>query len=176
MLGAMTATGTLIEHVKELRRRAGSRRDLHRTMVANGLRVSTSGVPDGAEVTIDGVLESIPGGIVVDGDVSMPWTGECRRCLTEIEGTLSLEIRAIFESDPTEGETWPLDGDDLDLAPMVRETVLLSLPLAPLCTQDCRGPAPDVFPTVVSADEPVADDDASARDPRWAILDQLRSN
>src|SRR6476661_8040208 len=118
MLGPMTATGTLIEHVKELRRRAGSRRDLHRTMVADGLQVSTSGVPDGADVAIDGVLESIPGGIVVDGAVSMPWIGECRRCLTEIEGTLSTEIREIFETDPTEGETWPLHGDDLDLAPL----------------------------------------------------------
>src|SRR6476469_5752814 len=101
MLGTMTATGTLIEHVKELRRRAGTRRDLHRTMVANGLRVSTSGVPDGAEVTIDGVLESIPGGIVVDGDVSMPWTGECRRCLTAIEGTLSPALRGVFDRQPT---------------------------------------------------------------------------
>jgi uncharacterized protein len=173
----MTATGTLIEHVKELRRRAGSRRELHRTMVAGGLAVSTAGVPDGAEVTIDGMLESIPGGVVVDGDVVVPWVGECRRCLTEIEGTLTTEIREIFESDPTEGETWPLHGDDLDLAPMLRETVLLALPLAPLCTQDCRGPAPDVFPAVVSADQPVVADQASAaRDPRWAALDQLRSN
>ncbi len=173
----MTGTGELIEHVNELRRRPGSRRALHRTMIANGLHISTAGVPEGAAVSVDGVLESIPGGIVLDGAAVVPWTGECRRCLTDIEGVIRTAVREVFEIRPTEGETWPLHGDDLDLAPMLRDTVLLVLPLAPLCSPDCRGPAPESFPagptTIASASEP--DDDAD-RDPRWAALDQLRSD
>ena len=46
----------------------------------------------------------------------------------------------MFEADPTdEGETYPLDGDQIDLEPMVRDAVLLELPLGPLCGDDCAG-------------------------------------
>ena len=59
----------------------------------------------------------------------------------------------------------------------MRETVLLSLPLAPLCADDCLGPAPDRFPPVLPDGERAAADEAPAeepRDPRWAKLDALR--
>ena len=50
---------------------------------------------------------------------------------------------------------------------MVRDAVLLALPLAPLCADACAGPAPDEFPTgpVATEEQPV--------DPRWAALTQL---
>ena len=61
---------------------------------------------------------------------------------------------------------------------MVRDAVLLTLPLAPLCADDCKGPAPEVFPAVVEGDAaPSADDDEAIDapgDPRWAALDGLR--
>lgn len=173
----MTTSGALIEHVNELRRRPGSRRELHRTMAGHGLHISTAGVPGGAEVRVDGVLESIPGGIVFDGAVVVPWTGECRRCLTDIEDTTTTDVREVFETRPTEGETWPLDGDELDLAPMVHDTVLLVLPLAPLCSPDCRGPVPESFPALSATAAPAPEpDEHPVRDPRWSVLDQLRSD
>ncbi len=166
----------LIEHVDELRRQPGTRREVHRVMEAGGLAVSGSRVPEGAEVAIDGVVESIADGMVMTATVAAPWSGECRRCLTDIQGTLSSEVREVFEPNPTEGETWPLHGDGIDLAPVLRETVLLSLPLAPLCSEACPGPAPEAFPTVVSSDAGDDREDEPPRDPRWAALDQLRGD
>ena len=88
------------------------------------------------------------------------------------------EVREVFEPRPVEGETYPLADDTVDLEPMVRDAVLLALPLAPLCGDDCLGPAPDVFPAVVEGDGPVDDGDREAAeppaDPRWAALDELR--
>lgn len=169
-------TERVVEHVSELRRRSGNRRGVDRAMVAHGLTVSTAGVPEGAEVMIAGSLEAIPNGVVVDGLVVAPWTGECRRCLTEVSATMRVEVREVFETHATEGETWPLQDDELDLAPMLRDTVLLSLPLAPLCEAGCLGPAPDDFPTVASGDR-TGDESAeeAPRDPRWAVLDLLRT-
>ncbi|MCU1453897.1 MAG: hypothetical protein JWN46_2043 [Acidimicrobiales bacterium] len=166
----------LIEHVAELRRRLGNRREVHRSIEAHGFALSASGVPEGAEVHLDGMLEAIPNGVVVTGTVTVPWTGECRRCLDETHGDATAEVREIFDLHPVEGETWPLRGDELDLGPMVHDTVLLTLPLAPLCSDDCRGPAPAEFPAVPSGaaepgDEPAAD--RPAIDPRWAALDDL---
>ena len=167
----------LIEPVADLRRRPGTRHPVHRTMVAGGLALSSAAVPDGAEVRLDGELESISDGVVLTGTVVAPWTGDCRRCLQPTSGELAAEIREIFESHPTEGDTWPLHGDQIDLGPVVHEAVLLGLPLAPLCEDGCAGPAPDTFPAVVAGDEVDDHDgvvDAEApKDPRWAALDDL---
>jgi uncharacterized protein len=54
---------------------------------------------------------------------------------------------------------------------VLRETALLNLPLAPLCRDDCRGPAPEAFPALPAEDVPAGE---APRDPRWAALDVLR--
>jgi uncharacterized protein len=156
--------------VTDLRRHPGSRRPWRGAARFEDLAVSSARVPAGVEVGVDVELEAIANGVVVEGTVTVPWAGECRRCLRPVEGLRRTTVREVFEPHPTEGETYPLDDDVLDLEPMVRDAALLALPLAPLCTDDCRGPAPDAFPT-----GPV-DDEAATRpaDPRWAALDELR--
>ena len=46
--------------------------------------------------------------------------------------------QARWDADLDE-DTYPLEGDQLDLRPLVRDALLLELPLAPLCREDCRG-------------------------------------
>jgi uncharacterized protein len=161
----------LVVGVTDLRKRPGTQRELHLVDALAGLEISSARVPPGGEVALDGMIEAIDGGITVTGRVSAPWTGECRRCLDDITGTLDTEVREVFEHQPTEGETYPIAGDEIDLEPVVRDAVLLALPLAPLCRDDCEGPAPESFPTGPGADTA---DEAPARDPRWAALSELR--
>ena len=52
-------------------------------------------------------------------------------------------MREVFEWEPTEGETWPINDQRIDLALAAREAAVLALPLAPLCSEDCAGPGPD---------------------------------
>lgn len=158
--------------VMELRRRPGTQREVRIRVPLPGLAISSAHVPDAAEIAVDGTLESIEGAVTITGTVTAPWTGECRRCLEPVEGTLEVPMSEVFEAHPTEGETYQLDEDEVDLEPVVRDAVLLHLPLAPLCRSDCAGPAPESFPTVV----PGEDDDDVERgpDPRWAALEQLK--
>jgi uncharacterized protein len=158
--------------VMELRRRPGTQRDVHVATALPGLHVTGAEVPDGAELVVDAVLESIEGAVTVTGTVSVPWTAECRRCLDEIVGIATVDLSEVFEVHPVEGETYPIEGDEVDLEPVVRDAALLHLPLAPLCRPDCPGPAPDDFPTTVEGEDP--EGDQPARDPRWAALDELR--
>jgi uncharacterized protein len=178
----VSRTSAFSAHVGDLRRHLGTRKEIVRQGEVSGLTVVDARVPRSAEVAIEAVIESIPDGVVVTGTVSAPWDGICRRCLKEVSGVLQADVREIFETSPTEGETWPLTGDQVDLEDLVRETVLLSLPLAPLCADDCLGPAPDRFPPILPGDE-AADADVDGpdgapvdvpRDPRWAKLDSLR--
>lgn len=163
----------LVVSVTEIRRHLGSRLPVHRGILAEGLALPDVGVgvADGEEVVFDGELESISEGVVLTGTATVPWVGSCRRCLTDVSGTASIDIREIYEVHPTDGETWPLVNDEVDLGPLLHDTALLALPLAPLCGEDCLGPAPDKFPAVGGAAG--SEDEEPPRDPRWAALDDL---
>jgi uncharacterized protein len=156
--------------VMELRRRPGTQREVQVSTPLPGLAITSAQVPDGADLVVDGVLEAIEGAVTLTGTVTAPWTGECRRCLEPVVGTLEVVLSEVFEPHPVEGETYPIEGDDVDLEPVVRDGILLNLPLAPLCRPDCPGPAPDEFPALVEDDGV----DEAPQDPRWAALDQLK--
>jgi uncharacterized protein len=81
-----------------------------------------------------------------------------------------VHVDELFEAVPLEGETYLLEDDVIDLEPMVRDALLLELPLAPLCRDDCAGLCPTCGAN--RNDEPC--DCAEAEpDPRWAALRSL---
>lgn len=156
-------------HIAELRRRPGERRPLRRAVHLEELTVGPTRVPAGTDIDLDLVLEAVVEGLVVEGTVRAPWTGECRRCLEPVTGVVEVEVREPFTNGGDPDETYPIDGDEIDLEPLVRDAVLLHLPLSPLCRDDCRGPAPDRFPA-----EPADEARDRPSDPRWAALADLR--
>jgi len=174
----MTDARPLQVSAVELLRQPGVRKPVQRVVHVADLVTSVAAVAPDADIDLDLVVESNAGRLVVEGTVRAPWTGECRRCLGLVEGVLDVEVREVFERNPTDGETYPLLDDRIELGALIREAILPSLPLAPLCRPDCAGPAPEVFPTSVEDEAPAGtDDDATdadaPRDPRWAALDDL---
>ncbi len=165
----MTTETSLKVGVLDLRRRPGDRRPVERVLHLDGLAITSARVPVDGDIRADLELEAISDGIVATGTLTVPWIGECRRCLTDVRGETESDIREVFAAVPIEGETYPLDDDVVDLEPMIRDAALLALPLAPLCGPGCPGPAPEAFPT-----GPVSDADSAPADPRWAALDELR--
>ncbi len=166
-------TSPFIVLLGELARSVGAHRAEHREGPIAGLRVSGSAVPDGAEVTVDVVLEAVPGAVIARGSVSAPWTGECRRCLGDASGALRADVVELFEEDHDPDETYPLEPDRLDLEPLARDAVLLELPLAPLCRADCQGLCPMCGADLNQAG---CDCPVGGADPRWAALNALRDS
>ncbi len=173
----------LVVHVAKLRRVAGTRWHEVRRGPADpegALRPASpadSRIAEGAEIECDVVLQSFDGGVMATGTVQAPWAGVCRRCTAPVGGTLSVPVRERFTEpgprygDPEDDEAYPIVDDELDLGPMARESVLLELPLAPLCREDCRGLCPQC-----GADRNAAECGCvTPVDPRWANLDVLRS-
>ena len=159
--------------VRELQRHPGTQRPVTVAGPLAGLAVSTARVPDDSEVEADLVLESQHDSLTATGTVRAPWVGECRRCLRPIEGVAELRVQEVYARHPIDDETYPIDGDEVDLAPLVRDAVLLGLPLAPLCEDDCPGPDPGGYPVTVEDEDEGAGADGAAPDPRWAALDEL---
>lgn len=126
-------------------------------------------------IAVDVTLEAQGATVIATGTVAFDWHGTCRRCLEPVEGSIVADFREIFERHPVENETWELRGDQIDLEPIVREAVVLALPIAPLCSPDCAGPDPGRFPaTAGNVDSPTEPEQGEpSRDPRWAALDQL---
>lgn len=166
-----------VEHVADVRRRPGVQRPVERSFPAAALGelgTSSASVAPDSEVVLDAVAEATGADVVLTGTVTFAWEGECRRCLEPVSGTTTSDLREIFAPVPIEGETWPMDGDAIDLGPVLREVVLLTLPLVPLCSEDCAGPDPERFPATVEPDDDEVDAAEPPRDPRWAALDDLK--
>lgn len=176
--------------ITDLRRRLGQRRQVTIEHDPGPLAVSTSHLTDGP-VTGELTIESIQGGVSVSGELRFAWEGECRRCLGEVRGEAVADVHEIYQlHPPPDSDIYELWSEDqVDLAPMVRETVLLSLPIGPLCEAACQGPDPERFPAAIEADpaagddpvaqpDPAADDDEAdadpPADPRWAALREVR--
>jgi len=163
----------LVVGIADLRRHAGTRRQFTESIVLPGLGISTAVVPSDAAIGVNVELEALSNGLVATGTVTVPWEGDCRRCLQLVRGESVAEIREIFEPRPTEGETYALGEDLVDLEPMVRDAALLALPLAPLCSADCSGPAPDLFPARTETNPSPETLGSGGVDPRWAALGDL---
>lgn len=166
-----SARGGFTLGVADLLRNPGQRRDEALDARLDDLHVLGSEVPPQAEVHLDLHLQAVNEAVVVKGAATVPWIGECRRCLGPVHGTLSTPFLEIYEVHPAEGETQPLLGDCIDLEPVAREAVLLSLPLAPLCRDDCAGLCPRCGG---DRNESPCECTTERTDPRWSALDDLR--
>ena len=123
-----------------------------------------------APLTVQVMLEQVPDGIVVHGHVSGEYESECSRCLTPVRGTFTVPVREMFERAPIDGETYQLEGEEVDLELPVRDAVLLDLPQKPLCRDDCAGLCPECG---VDHNETDCQCDLNPPDPRWDALRAL---
>jgi uncharacterized protein len=161
-----------VVHAARLRRSTGTRWEVERAGAIADLAVGDTVVPDRAEATAVVTLESVAGGISVVGVVEAPWAGACRRCLRPTAGRVRVAVRELYTGAGDGEDTYPLRGDDVDLEPLVRDAVLLELPVTSLCRPDCKG----LCPTCGADWNEGPCECAPPADPRWAALDVLRGD
>jgi uncharacterized protein len=160
----------LLLNVAELLRRPGSDKDVALSATPVELALDDDRLTDDP-VGVALHLDVLTNGIVVTGTITASWRGECRRCLAPVGGVLRIPVQELYQTTVTDPDAFPIVGEQLDLTPMVREAVLLDLPTAPLCRDDCAGICP-----VCGADRNAnpCSCDTTVRDDRWAALDALR--
>ena len=158
---------------RELGRRPGSMRRVGRTIAApDDWALELVRVPAGADVALALRLEAVMDGVLVSGQVTAPVAAECGRCLAPVSTTLETDIQELFAYDAsdTDGDQSLLVGDFLDLEPVLRDAVVLALPLNPVCDDACPGLCATCGARLADAGEDHAHDEA---DPRWAALAAL---
>jgi len=95
--------------VADLLTHRASRRGVHLETPLDSLAGSAARVPDDEPVVLDLVLERVSDGIVVRGTVRAVWRGTCGVCLTDLEHALTPQVGELFEPEPVEGDTYPLE-------------------------------------------------------------------
>lgn len=162
---------------RELGRRPGSQTVKKFTAPAPAdLGIEVLGVPEGSPVELEIRLEAVVEGVLVTGSAHAELTGECVRCLDPLEDEIDARFQDLFVYDDKDtdadedDETRRLEGDLLDLEPLLRDSVVLSLPFQPLCRDDCPGLCTECGARL--ADDPGHQHDAPV-DPRWAALTGL---
>ncbi|MDQ1289589.1 MAG: hypothetical protein QG622_3155 [Actinomycetota bacterium] len=151
-------------------------RKIHRDVEAPvDLGTDVIGVPEGSALELDLRLESVMEGVLVSGAIRGRAAGECVRCLGEVDSPLEAGLQELYvypERAPegqTDDELHELEGDFIDLEPVIRDAVVLALPFQPVCRPDCPGLCSECGARL--ADDPEHTHDSA--DPRWAALQGL---
>lgn len=130
-------------------------------------------VAAGTPIVIDARFEAVMDGVLVTATVELPVAAECGRCLDPVELRLAVPVQELYayQPDPDDDEALTLDGDILDLEPVVRDAVVLELPMNPLCDPDCEGLCPTCGARMAEVAPGHSHDEV---DPRWAALALLK--
>ena len=167
----------LVLDTRTLGRRPGSMREESRTVPAPAdLAVEMVGVPEGADIELDYRLEAVMEGVLVSGTARASLVGECARCLEPLTSSIEVTFQELYVYSDTrsggsaEEDERRLEGDLIDLEPVVRDAMVLALPLSPLCRDDCPGLCPECGVRLADAGP---DHHHDAVDPRWAALQGL---
>ncbi|MCX4819632.1 DUF177 domain-containing protein [Streptomyces sp. NBC_01142] len=177
----------LVFDTHELGRRPGALQRLTRTVAAPkdfGIE-GVIGVPLGSPVELDLRLESVMDGVLVTGTARASVEGECVRCLEPLRRKAEADFQEMFSYpdaddrnrsrtaepvDDAEDEDMLFLEDGLfDLEPVLRDAVVLALPMQPVCREDCAGLCSTCG---VRLDEN-PDHHHDAVDIRWAALQGL---
>jgi len=144
-------------------------------------------VPVGADVTLEVRFEAVSEGVLATGTAIAPLAGECARCLdpadlvrgppasrsSSVPPTARRDSRDRHDKhdrhddsdEQDDEELHYLDGDLLNLEPVLRDAVVLALPMSRLCREDCPGCAPSAVAPLADAGPGHRHD--AATDPRW---------
>ncbi|MGP9018312.1 YceD family protein [Streptomyces sp. BR1] len=177
----------LVFDTHELGRRPGALQRISRTVEAPkdlGIQ-DVLGVPEGAPVEIELRLESVMEGVLVTGTARASAEGECVRCLEPLELALDADFQELFSypdaddrgrskqaepaDDAEDEDIIPLEDGLFDLEPVLRDAVVLALPMQPVCRETCLG----LCSTCGFRLEDDPDHHHDAVDIRWAALQGL---
>ena len=178
--------GALVFDTRTLGRQAGSAKTHQLTVPApDDMGLELARVPVGTDVHLDVKFEAVTEGVLVTGSATAPLAGECARCLTPLATAMAASFRELYlytrdrhdkhdrfdENEEQDDEELYLDGDLLDLEPVLRDAVVLALPMSPLCREDCPGLCVECGVPLADAGPGHGHEDAA--DPRWAGLKQF---
>ena len=182
------STNPFILNTHDLPRRAGEMKEYQLDIPAHvRIGVPLIAVPEGDLVELDVRLESVTEGVLASAEIYAIAHGECIRCLDPVEVVVDRKIQELYRYEPTNEkgrkkrredddvdldgeEELQMEGDLMDLEIPVIDAIILTLPVNPLCSEECLGLCPDCGEKWENLPEGHAHE---VIDARWSGLDGL---
>jgi uncharacterized protein len=156
--------------VRDLLAEPGASRQLALDQRFVDLRTELATVSPEFPLHMEILLESVVEGILASGPLSGRMAYRCARCLKDFSEGFRVEVRELFAHGVSaDDDEYPIREGHIDLEPMIRDAVLLSIPFSPLCRPDCQGLCPRC-----GGDRNLGECSCGPEvDPRWSELDRL---
>ena len=169
----------------ELPRRSGEMKEYELDIeLIEKVGVELMAVQVGEIIEVDARLESVTEGVLLSAQIFALATGECIRCLDPVEIEIDRRIQELYlyEQKTERKRHTPavddldiedellMEGDYMDLEIPIRDAICLSLPINPLCSDDCLGLCPECGLKWVDLGENHVHETIDAR---WASLADL---
>lgn len=162
-------------NILQAKKEIGSQETFEFVTSAGVLDLEGEGPWTGSEIKVEGDLTNNGRILKIKGVIHATANYQCSYCLEDF--TTKMEIP--FSEDYQEGSSEEVDeeadlayynGDEIDIADLIRESVILAEPLKVVCSKSCRGLCPqcgtNLNLTKCSCNDNVID-------PRFAVLSQL---
>jgi len=115
-------------------------------------------------------LSAVGGGIAILGTIQATVHHRCYRCLTEWEEEIVKDVAQVITIDGDEDDDYLLEGEEFDFESMIRDELMLDLPITPRCGPDCEGL---VGETGNGLNTELSDDEVSESSPFSVLKDLL---
>jgi uncharacterized protein len=147
---------------------------------------SSEDLEQASQLQTSGSAELVPhsgGEVRVRGRFTVEMAADCDRCLRPARFPLASEFDLSYrpmagiaraeevEIDPAEAEIAFYEGDGLELDDLLREQVLLALPMQRVCAGDCKGICPVCG---ANRNQTACDCHPAQPDDRWGALRHLK--
>ena len=101
--------------------------------------ITLPGAEFSSPISVTGVLTLSGKNAFASGEIAYSLNARCSRCLSEFIFDKVEEFDEEFSEDDTLEDAYKFSKGIIDLTEMVREKVILSMPLTVLCKEDCKG-------------------------------------
>jgi len=162
-------------NIIQAKKAVGSQQTFEFVTSAKELDLESAGPWIGSEVKVKGELTNNGRVLKIKGVIHATANYQCSGCLEEFSTDMEIPFSDNFQEDSNddienEADLAYYNGDEIDIADLVRESMILAEPLKIVCSESCRGLCPHCGINLNVAGCSCSDNKI---DPRLAVLQQL---
>ena len=162
-------------NILKLKKAIGNQETFEFITSAKAIDLESEGPWIGSEIKVEGELTNNGLVLEIKGVIHATAKYQCSSCLESFSTDMEIPFRDNFQENSNddienEADLAYYNGDEIDIADLVRESMILAEPLKIVCSESCRGLCPHCGINLNVAECSCTD---NIIDPRLAVLQQL---
>lgn len=128
-------------NVIDLNRKKVSRKKVHLVYKEESFYEGGEKIEFIKPITLEGELFLTGDIINLEGNICSELSLPCSRCFVNFSHTINVPIHEKFSANPEnkDDDIILIDGDTIDITNVIKNNIIMSLPIKKLCKDDCKG-------------------------------------